>query len=494
MDRLRNPILFVVVLLLPFLLFYTGWRYWWPCQILLQFIICLIGLFFSFWRFPALVALVLLAVFNFPWFNLNTDIPDTCEQQIDHFSGIVDNDPDEEFSRLRMIKVECWCRGKFRRWPTAEVENAGDRVGKIGWFRRGDRIQLKHISIRGHGPFAVDIRPESRFSISSITYRHRILARGMHLLYIQKKARYYLGEFPASVYKALVTADRSSLTLDWKKRINELGITHLFAISGMHIGILYLWFALVIRWLLSFPNAKIEQGTGVMLTDLISISTIFVFLQIIGMPISAERSFIMLAWWGLMRHFLGWQPLWFILCGTAAIILLGSPTAIGQKAFQLSFLSVAGIIQILPLLPRSHLRDSRWKRFLKLIFSSLIISLWLFVLTMPLVSQLAEQFSLITPFNNVIHIFYLSFIFLPYALLVALFTLLGIPWGGLPGEIYLYSVLNLLGKFWEYLLNINSSLNHLFLFNHHSWHIGTILIWILIFITPFLVSQRIRNK
>lgn len=495
MERLRNPILFLVLLLLPFLLYFTGWRYWWPLQISLQILLCLTGIFFYFWRLIAILSLLLLLVLNLPWFSIGPDLPGTCRQQVDHFSGVVESDGDEQIDRLRLIKIEIWCRGDYRRWPSAQLDYSATGSVKKGWFRKGDRILMKNVTLSKRNALALDIQPASRFRIFSISYRDKILSRGVFLLYIQKKARYFLSPFPNSVYKALITADRTSLSDKWRKKINELGVTHLFAISGMHIGILYLWLSLALRWLISFPSHWIDRGSGVLLTDFVSILSIFLFLKSIGMPISAERSFIMLAWWGTMRHFLGWQPLWFILCGTAAVILFHSPTAIGQISFQLSFLSVAGIVQILPFLPQRRLQDSSKQVFAKLLGASLLISLWLFILTMPLVSRLAESFSLITALNNVVHIFYLSFIFLPFALLVMIITLLGYPWYGSAIEFYLYTILNFLGRLWEQMLVVNVRVNDYFLVSHlRAWNPLLLIFWGILFTLPFFVNWVIRRK
>lgn len=452
-------------------------------------------MFLYSWRLVSLAGLLLLLIFNHAWFSLNPRVPESCQRQIDHFSGQVETDSNNKTETLRLIKVEIWCRGQFVSWPSAELRFADLRNRKLRWFRMGDRIQLKHIGIQARNSVALDIKPEPGVSIYNLTRQERILRRGPLLLYVQNKARYFLGPFPAAVYKALITADRTSLTIDWRNRIKDLGITHLFAISGMHIGILFLWFSMVIRWLVSFPCTWVEKGTSVFLTDLVSITAIFVFLRVIGMPISAERSFIMLAWWALMRHFLRWQPLWFILCGTGMIILVGSPIAIGQKSFQLSFLSVAGIIQILPFLPRRRIQDSLGSALRKLVLSSLIVSAWLCLLTLPLVSQLAENVSLISAINNVIHIFYLSFVFFPCSLLVMFFTVLGYPWGGLPGELYLYSLLNFLGKIWEQGLVLNSEWNRYFLIeNFTEWPLFSALVWFVLFLTPFFIKWMAREK
>lgn len=498
MERLRSPILFLVLVLLPCALCFSGWRYWWPLQLFLQVTLCLVGLYPACWRLPALMTLSLILFFNFSWFDFSPKVPADCMRQIDHFSGIVETDRNDPVGNLRLIKVEIRCRKTFQRWPSAELKAAPSSLSRYGWFRKGDRIALRKITFTRRDRFALDIHPTSKVRITNISYQERILSRSPVLIYIQKKARYFLSPFALSIYKALITADRSSLTPETKAQIRNLGITHLFAISGMHIGILYLWFTLVIRWLISFPGFWIEKGAGVVLTDLFAIVSIFLILKGIGMPISARRAFIMLAWWGVMRHLLGWQPLWFILLGTAVVILLDSPIAVGQKSFQLSFLSVAGIVQILPFLPRRSRQDSTAYILLKLLLASFVVSSWLFILTMPLVSTLADEFSLITAVNNVVHIYYLSFVFLPFALLVALITLLGYPWSGLPIEFYLYSLLNILGRLWEEMLHLNTAVNRYFLFNHlDSWHFALILGWITLFGMPFILRwylQRSRKK
>lgn len=463
---LQNPLLYLVLLLLPSILFFSGWRYWWTIQTLLQLLVCLAGLVVRPWRVMALIALAMIGMAALPWFQCNPSLPESCRQQIDSFSGIAVNDSFDSNGPIKLIKIELWCKQDFQPWPSAELHFDQPSKAKRGWFRTGDRIQFRDIIINHRDRFALDLTPGPRFRVYNLKYQEQAQSRGPVLLYVQKKARYYLQPFTHAVYKALITADRSSMLPRWKEWISDLGITHLFAISGMHIGILFLWFSFLLRWLISFPGAWSERGSGVLLTDLVAMGSIYIFLVGIGMPISAERAFIMLAWWGVMRHFMSWQPLWFILGGTAFIILSGAPEAIGQKSFQLSFLSVAGIILILPLLPRRRLQDNFLRILLKMGIASMVVSAWLFLLTMPLVSQLADRFSLLTPVNNVLHIYYLSFVFLPFALLVTFISLIGYPWSGMPIEFYLYAPLNFLGRIWEQMLTINADWNQLFLFHH----------------------------
>ncbi|MCP4752446.1 MAG: ComEC/Rec2 family competence protein [Proteobacteria bacterium] len=493
--RLLSPVFFLVLLLLPSLFYFSDFPLWWIYQTGLQFLVCLVGLAVPYWRNFAAIATVLVLYFNVGWFQIDPEIPNSCKKQIDHFSGISKYSSYRTSPVLDLIKIEIRCRGESKRWPSARILLPKDRKRGFGWFRTGDRILLKKISIAEMKPWALRVEPNRRFRIINLSRQGEVLRRPPLLLYIQNKARYYLGEFPSAIYRALITADRTDLTPDWKKRIQDLGISHVFAISGMHIGIIYLWISLFLRAVLSFPVSWIERGYGLAVIDFINVVLIYFFLDIIGMPISARRSLTMLTWWIVVRHFLPWQPLGFILLGTAALILLEQPYAIGQISFQLSFVSVAGILAVVAFLPRNRLGDSLWRRLFKAGCSTLIVSFWLFLFTFPLVDRIAPFHSVASAVNNVVHILYLSCLFLPVVLTSLAITILGYPFGGVVGEFYLYSVVNFLSKLWEWLLLWNAGWNRLFLWRlEREWDAPSIIIyWSVLLSIPILISRLMRG-
>jgi len=442
---------------------------------------------------------MLITISNYSWIDLKPNIPSACQQQIDEFSGITVSDFEKNPTRLHLVKVEIWCKGEQVFWPQATVELPKFGLRKLIWYRLGDRLGLTKINIAKATFPELKIRSENHTRIFNISNQNRFLSRNAVFWYIQNKATYYLDKDHAAIFKALVTADRSKLSKEWKKRFQNLGITHLFAISGMHIGILYLWLSLVIRLFISFPFNWIEQGYGTLIIDVSAVVLIYLYLDLIGMPLTASRALIMLTWWIVARHFLSWQPTWFILIGTALIILVDDPLAIGQISFQLSFISVAGILYVFSYLPRRRLTDSIGVVVLKTIISSALISFWLFLLTFPLVDMLAPEHSVLCVVNNVIHILFLSIVFVPMLMFAVVFTLLGYPVFGLPGEFFVFSVTNLINKIWIKLLMWNIQWNQMFLWDPEwDWRPLRILIyWISLLIAlkalP-LVFPRLNQK
>jgi ComEC/Rec2-related protein len=464
--RTGQPLLFIVLLLAPCGWFFSGLDRWWLYQLSMQLIICGMGLCWVGSRLLALLCLVLLIVFNAGWVRSDATVPIACFTQIDQLTGIASRDAfrlSGVVQDIQLIKVAIYCRDQMMRFPVAVVRLKSDEQQRQGWFRTGDRLELNGIRLVESDRWSLIAAPLDRFRVYNRTFQDSSLHRGKHLLYLQSKARYYLGDFPAALYTALITADRSKLDPDWRQQIRELGIAHIFAISGMHIGIIYLWLSIAIRFLLSFSNAWIEKGFGLLVSDIVCILLIGAFVEMIGTPVSAQRAIIMLMWWIVIRHFLTWQPPWFILFGTALVILIDSPTAIGQLPFQLSFLSVAGILQILPLLPSRGFRTGVRQLLTFGAISSLLLSSWLFLLTLPLICLHFPTFSLLAPVNNVVHVFFLGTIFLPLGIAITFLLLMGYPCWGVPGEYFLFAVLQLLGKTWEWLLQWNTSLNRLLL-------------------------------
>ncbi len=492
----RNPICFLFLLLLPFNLYFTDFHLWWIIQCLIQLFFCFIGFYVSSWRTVAIISTALLLYFNLSWFLPFRTIPEVCSEQIDHFSGISKTDVLKIHDNLNLSKVEIWCKGKSVYWASATIE-VKKKIKK--WFQAGDRIEISNVDIKKVNQWQLSVTTKGKgFKVYNLSKQKRILNRSRILVHIQSKARFYLDGFPLAIFKALMTADRSDLNKNWRTRIQHLGIMHIFAISGMHIGIIYLWISGFLRLLIANPMSWVEKGYGILLVDITSLILIFGFLTIIGMPISAKRSLMMLTWWVIVKHFLPWQPPWFILMGVAILILLEQPHAMGQISFQLSFMSVAGIILIMPFLPQRRYQDSTWIRFLKPVISIMMISFWLFIFTFPLVQQLSPYHSLISVINNVIHISFLTFILLPIFLVVFVYSLIGYFCHGLPGEIYFYSVINIISRIWEKLLIWNDKMNTQWLWRS-EWKLNGYFIvfyWIIVSIVPIIMFQykNRRNK
>ncbi len=139
----------------------------------------------------------------------------------------------------------------------------------------------------------------------------------------------------ASLASAMLVGDKSGIDEDLRTELSHAGISHVVAISGMHIGIL----VLLLMWLgqqLGFSR----KGALIFI-----IIFILIYLFIIGFPASAIRASIMGAI--LLSSYVLGRPakLLNMLIFAATLMLLINPfLVVGDMGFVLSFGAVLGIV------------------------------------------------------------------------------------------------------------------------------------------------------
>lgn len=120
----------------------------------------------------------------------------------------------------------------------------------------------------------------------------------------------------------------------------RMGLGHVFAVSGLHIGILLFVLDSIVRLLLLKPKARCA----------ILILALWLFCSMVGFRPSAVRASTMFTAL-LMVHFLGYkvEPL-TALAVAGGVILAFNPRALWQPSFQLSFVTMFSVILLYPLL------------------------------------------------------------------------------------------------------------------------------------------------
>jgi len=458
LKSLKTPLSFFLLLCSLQVFYLLGDASWWVTVLCLQGVLAFIGLFVRSWRLYGAIVLALLGVFAGPWFFPSTESLEGCGSW--SLQGRARVETSGAVPRVQLVQVRGSCGDLLHDWPVADIP----WKGRLPWFMSGDMIQVNQLSLVSQSTFAGVFQKGSGSRVHNLSRLDKIKSRSALLVHLQAKARTLLSPDSLALYKALITADRSSLSTQEKKRFKELGIAHLLAISGMHTGIVFLWINLVLRLLLSLPVTWVKQGRHLPLVDFCSLGLLFGFLWVIGLPVSALRAWLMLLWWMLNKHWFHHQKLSFILAGTAQLILLFEPWAIGQISFQLSFLSVAGILWVLPFLPRSSRKDGYWIQGKKFVVSSLMISCWLFVLNYVIVAQISEFQSFLSPFNNLIHITFVGSVVMPVYLLGLCVSVFAIPVIGESLEVGAFWLVELVSQWWHDALLITSQWNQSFLF------------------------------
>lgn len=133
---------------------------------------------------------------------------------------------------------------------------------------------------------------------------------------------------------ALLFGDRSRLGVQEVKLFKETGTMHLFAVSGLHIGIVYLIFSFILR--------RIFVGRTLWIAG--SLLMVFGYVGLVGYASSACRAFIMISIWqiSILLNKKG-NPL-SALYWAFIVLLLITPYSLFSLGFQLSFTVVLSIL------------------------------------------------------------------------------------------------------------------------------------------------------
>ena len=187
---------------------------------------------------------------------------------------------------------------------------------------------------------------------------------------------------------ALVLGQRDGLKRETRQAYARAGVSHLLALSGMHMGIIYgLLYLVFIRWV---RNSRWRWYALPFILLLLWSYTL-----VAGMPVSLVRAAIMLSVFTIswLRQY-DTDPL-HPLAVSAIIILLASPAALFSISFQLSFTAVFFIIALWgPFY--EHLPKLPW------VVRMLAVSCVAQVGTMPLTLYYFHQLPLLAPLFSVV--------------------------------------------------------------------------------------------
>ena len=146
-----------------------------------------------------------------------------------------------------------------------------------------------------------------------------------------------LDEQALAVSSALLLGQKEGLSRDMRQQYARAGASHLLALSGMHLGILYgLMYILLIR------RIRYSDWKWFFLPPILL--TVWGYAFIAGMPVSLVRASIMLTLATIAALAQADTPPLHILALSALVILLFTPAALMQAGFQLSFISVFFIL------------------------------------------------------------------------------------------------------------------------------------------------------
>lgn len=199
-------------------------------------------------------------------------------------------------------------------------------------------------------------------------------------------------EYSNEYIKTFILADKSGFDDEIIEGINKIGISHLFAVSGLHISLIVFTMMYVLK------KSKIKE----LYIDVIIMLFLLLYMIVTCFSPSVTRASFMFIILIVNKRFkLGLSSL-DVLSLIFAVLLFVRPFYYFDAGFLLSFL-----VTFIILLSHNILNDeTKLKQLLKLSFIS-------FVVTIPIILKLNYQVNLLSIIFNIVFLFYITYIILP---------------------------------------------------------------------------------
>jgi len=227
--------------------------------------------------------------------------------------------------------------------------------------------------------------------------------------------------FPENrILQALILGEKRGIPRDIIDTFNMTGISHILAISGLHVGIIAFLCVLVIKGILKTSVYLLLRYNITTVSLVCAALPIIGYALIAGLRISTIRATIMICSF-LVAVIIGRErDLLNTLAFAALAILAVSPASLFDVSFQLSFVAVAAILIVTPalqaLLPRGTITDTKaLHRFVTFICVTLSATLG----TAPLIAYYFNRISTMTILSNSLIIPIIGFVVLPLGLVAA---------------------------------------------------------------------------
>jgi len=177
------------------------------------------------------------------------------------------------------------------------------------------------------------------------------------LLAVFRKAGLEGNEY--AVAAALVLGYKADLEQSLVQAYTGAGATHVLAVSGLHVGIIYLVLDALLSFLLLFKHgATMRAGCNVLL--------LICYAAITGLSPSVCRAVTMFSFVAIARTAKRKLDIYNTLACSALALVLYDPLIVMQVGFQLSYAAVLGIVVFQPWFyglytPKNRLQDKVWE-------------------------------------------------------------------------------------------------------------------------------------
>jgi len=193
----------------------------------------------------------------------------------------------------------------------------------------------------------------------------------------------------ASLLSAILFGDTSDLSKSDKNSLTRSGIGHMVSVSGLHLVILTSVLGIFLDYL-----EKKDLALPKPLKFLIYELFMLLFVIIVGFPISAVRTLIMLSISNMSMVFSRKSDTLNTLCIASMVMISIQPYLISNASFLLSIVGVYGIGVVSPYITK----NLKYPNFVKEIVSLMVTSACI----LPICVLFFDEVSIISPITNIV--------------------------------------------------------------------------------------------
>jgi competence protein ComEC len=217
------------------------------------------------------------------------------------------------------------------------------------------------------------------------------------ILRIRNKVLYQLQTYipnkqALSIAEALFIGYREDLDRDVVQSYSNTGVVHIIAISGLHLGMIYL---LVVKLLSFLPKGKLIN----IIRPVFIILTLWLFALTAGAAPSILRSALMFSCIVIGNAINRKNSIYNSLVVSAFILLLINPFNLWNVGFQLSYTAVLSIILFQPVIAKALYSNYT---IINKIWALMAVTLAAQILTLPIVIYHFHQFPLLFLITNIV--------------------------------------------------------------------------------------------
>ena len=260
-------------------------------------------------------------------------------------------------------------------------------VARRDWYRGGDAVS--------------EMSRLDRVRLRFLSFRQSLLAR-----YHQTS----MDDDAYGVLAAMTLGDKKALSSEVRETFSVTGASHVLALSGLHLGIIYMLLSRLFMGRRRFWPAQVAIVMG-----------IWAFAFLTGLSTSMVRSATMISVYAVFSLGGRSRSSVNLLCFAAMVILLVSPKSLFDVGFQLSFMAVLSILLFMPFVEQFWPAENRVHRWLR---GMVGVSVTAQIGVAPLIAFYFGRFSTYFLLTNFIVIPLVTLI-LYVALVVMLFPSLG---------------------------------------------------------------------